>query len=198
MINFEHPIKGYGERIMENVEPKRSLVFFEGVKEATMQSLTDRIMGLHGEAPDKWINLYLHCKGGEIYSGFSFYEMIHHVLRPKLQIIAVGGVMSMGVVMFLAGTRRCMAKNSILFLHESSNTFKAESRLTGAELRKLGRDAEILDERHAKILVECSGGKVTLKQAMDMISKDTTISAEEAMKLGFAHEIIERPTTEAT
>lgn len=96
----------------------------------------------------------------------------------------------MAVAIFLSGAKRFIAKNAYVYLHEASRVFKNTTTVEIRNLKGAIEDLAYSHKTYVKILVERSGGKLTQAHAEELMHKETTLSPEQAIELGIAHEIL--------
>lgn len=133
------------------------------------------------------IDVSLNSEGGVITEGMAMY----HALRRhdgKVTIRVDGLAASMGSVLLQAGTHRIMAKGSFLMIHNPS------LEEIGGESTDLRRAADLLDKMRDELLdiyeSRCTG-KATRAEIKKLMDEETWLTANEAVKMGFADEVDE-------
>lgn len=165
---------------------------FSGKTEAeTVSRLIGHITAIFEKEPTKPICLFFSSGGGESIPGFSFYEFIRNVLKPNLQTVATGEVGSIALLMYMAGSERFVTRNSTFFVHEFGVTFAKDSRFSLSEVKSKAIDLEIDQEKYISIVTGATDGKLTPAGLRDMMKRVTTITAEQAVEIGIAHEVLD-------
>ncbi len=140
--------------------------------------LSNQIDGLDVDT----INVYLNSYGGEVAEGWAIYNALR---RHKAQVVthADGFVCSIASVIFMAGDQRIMEEVSALMIHNPW------SRASG-NAEELRREAENLDT-FADLSAKAYLKYVSISEEVlkEMLAKETWITPEEAVKMGFATEI---------
>lgn len=169
---------------------KERWVNFSGeINVGTVGMLEDAISGLVGKDPEEPITLFIASEGGSFIAGIAFYEFIKRVLKPNLQTVALGEVGSAAVIMFIAGEARIITKESSIFLHEVGRVF-GDERVDKSEVGFFERELGNAQRKYARIVAECSGGKISAQGAEKLMLAKTTLTARRAVKFGIAHEIL--------
>lgn len=129
----------------------------------------------------KPIQLFISSPGGDVYSGFALVDTIRNSVTP-IHTIALGGVMSMGMLIYSVGHKRYMGEYATLMFHDVSSA--VADKLEGIEdrVRELKRVQAMI------CTVVTNNSKVPLEFLAKRLSQreDWYISAEEAIKLGLA------------
>ena len=134
------------------------------------------------------ITVRINSFGGDVQTGWNIYDLLK-TSGKKIKTVGEGCVYSIATVIFLAGSEREMLPNSDGVIHmpritDPAGTFQAD------DFRKL---TEMMDSEEEKILnlyTEVTGkDKETLR---DYMKKETTLSAEDMVSMGFATKITEQ------
>lgn len=127
------------------------------------------------------IVLFINSPGGNVYDGFALVDIIKASKTP-IYTVCIGHCMSMGLIIFLAGHKRYVGKNSTIMIHGASfleygKTPEAEEALN---------EAKRLEEMLTEIIVETT--KIKKKQIEEIITMRSNwyVSAAQAIKLGIA------------
>jgi len=168
---------------METIKPERMIKVVGDQNYKTVQALIDQVFKMVNEKPQEWINLIVNSSGGLIDPGFAFYDFIIGVLRPKIQSIALGAVSSMAIVFFLSGEQRLIGRNTQVRFHEFGRTMSKEERYTAREFKTAFEDLKTSQDRYTQILVERTGGRLTVKKVLDMMIEEVNLGAKEAVEL---------------
>lgn len=154
----------------------------------------DRMAAYRFIAGFKWldrsegpIHVIICSEGGDVDSGIAMYECIRTAKNPTL-IEATGTVASAAVMVLLAGTVRLLNPETTVMIHNIS--FEIEGQISSPVVHALSKSAQVGNERTYQIYAERTG------RSIDDIRKwcdsETTFSAEEAVKFGFADKIADQ------
>ena len=127
--------------------------------------------------------------GGDAREMFAIYDMMRHVRKDcDIETLGLGKVMSAGVPLLAAGTKgkRKIGKYCRVMLHNvSAGTIGAL-----AQMQNEMKEVEKIQKQYIEILA--SETNMTEKQIRRLINKNVNVylSAEEAVELGIADEII--------
>lgn len=182
------------------------ITFFEEVKSSTVETVIKEIMKINYDDQDytekcqQWardnnmpqtpvtltpINLILSTYGGSIYDGLALYDAIESSTTP-VEITCTGKIMSMGIIIALAGKVRKAHKNTTFMIHQASGqtwgtiTDMEESM---EEKRRVNETIFNIIKQKTRIPEE------KLDEVMNY-KRDWFITAEEALELGIITEII--------
>jgi ATP-dependent Clp protease, protease subunit len=170
--------------------PERTIQWFGGV---THQNLENTIEGIHRHSinnPEEEIQLLINSHGGSTGIAMSFYDYIHSVLKPNLVTIGSGDVDSSGIIIFLAGKKRYLTKNTTLLFHMAGRTFGTEKRFTVEDMRAMVKEDSLKDYQYASVVAEATSERLSSKKVLEMMHKNTILTAEEAVSLGLAHRVL--------
>ena len=127
--------------------------------------------------------------GGDAREMFAIYDMMRHIRKDcDIETLGLGKVMSAGVPLLAAGTKgkRKIGKYCRIMLHNvSAGTIGAL-----AQMQNEMKEVEKIQKQYIEILA--SETNMTEKQIRRLINKNVNVylSAEEAIELGIADEII--------
>lgn len=166
------------------------LSFSGQVDEASVASLCKGISEHSDKHPEETITLFIFSGGGSFRAAMAFYEFVTRILKPDLQTVALGEIGSAAILMYLAGGERGITKNSRIFLHELSKKYEDGATLSTGDTEVLNRNTSASQKLYARILAECSTGRISQKAVEELMRKNTTLSSKEAVKFGLAHKIL--------
>lgn len=136
--------------------------------------------------PGKGIDITINSPGGSVLDGLALFDVILR-LRRKGHHVATRGtglIASMATILLQAGDERILDANSWFMIHEVSSA----SRGTVTEMEEQQAFSKRLNDRLMDILLERS--TLTKRQLQARTKKrDEWLSAEEAVKLGFADRV---------
>jgi ATP-dependent protease ClpP protease subunit len=140
-----------------------------------------------GRTPYKTV-LRISTIGGSLYHAIASYELL--TLAPassQLTTIAVGPTGSSAVTVFLSGAHRKITCNGYLFVHKEAISMTAGNFSKG-ELMQTVRLLDYAGTMMVRIYAKATGlSKVKIEE---LLNSEAIISPAEAVKLGFAHEIV--------
>ena len=168
------------------------------VGEIVEEKLTDIMMHINALAGDifepvpadpKPMNLYISTYGGSSDDMFAIYDMVCQARqRVPVRTIAMGKVMSAGLLLIAAGTKgeRYIGRHCRLMLHNASSGGVGELPTLENEVKEIKR----LQGVYSKAL--CEETNVTRAQLKRLFNRkiNVYINAEEAVKYGFADKIL--------
>ena len=126
--------------------------------------------------------------GGEIDSAIASFNLLRLSKRPKnLKTVAIGRVESAAVILYLAGEKRLIASNAHIMLHPVfrlvSGSFTVDEMRLSLGILKEARDQEVG--------IIASRTKLSSQEIREMMRRQTILSAEEAVRFGFADSILQ-------
>jgi ATP-dependent Clp protease protease subunit len=165
--------------------------------------LTDRIVMVQGEITDelatsvvmqlrylesqdkeKPVIMFIQSPGGSVSAGYAIIDTMHNIKCP-VHTVAMGMTASMAVSIFINGKKgeRTVYKHTELLVHQPSGGCKGQ--ISDMEIDV--KHGIKLKEQLAKEYSELTG--VKLNKMIQMMDRDTILSAEEAKSLGFCDKI---------
>lgn len=133
----------------------------------------------------KPISVILNSGGGDEYEGWAIYDAFVP-FRKYISVYAVGQAMSMAAILLQIGSRRLLAPNLRFMIHNGHGPdFKGAPH--ASVLKAWGKEQHINDKRYAAELAARS--KLTFQEVEAMCEQETFMSAEEAVRDGFADQI---------
>lgn len=133
------------------------------------------------------ITVVVNSGGGEEHAGFAVYDVICSC-RNKVIIEGIGFVGSIAAAVFMAGDWRRMSANSEFMIHNGSVSTDQENIQQDAVL-DLAVHIEKTNKKYHSILAAAS--KLSMADVKKACEEEKFYSAEEALKCGFADEIIQ-------
>ncbi len=139
---------------------------------------------------ERKVTVVVNTQGGEALQGLAIYDLLRSS-GFRIRTVVLGEVASSGLAIILAGHERLMHKNAILNFHQTAMEFeKGESvkvlRQEEAEIERA--QIKIIDALYARITLENS--RISLRQLNALEKRDAYVTAEQALKMGFVHELI--------
>lgn len=133
------------------------------------------------------ITIFLSSQGGDEQSGWTMYDTLMES-QNKVQILGYGAVQSIAALLFQAGDDRQLSPECRYMIH--NGTVQMSDPIDTAKFTTLGKEVAANNERYFRALAEASGK--TIEQVRKMCQTETYLSAEEAVKEGFADSVISR------
>lgn len=137
------------------------------------------------------VSVLIYSGGGDPIAACAIYDMIR-ASGNDVTTCGFGLVASAATIILQAGKRRLMSPYSTFMIHGISLGMQGE--LKSHEVDLHANEIKRLDDNLYKILSERSN--LTAKKVKEMCLKDTYMSAQDAVKMGFADGIIKRMDVE--
>jgi ATP-dependent Clp protease protease subunit len=169
--------------------PERTLEWLGGITYPNLERVLDRIKTLLTQAPREEIHLLVNSYGGTTGIGMSFYDATRW-LGINLITIGSGDVDSSGIIVFLAGRKRFLTRNTTLLFHLAGRTFEGERRFTSEDMRAMLKEDKLKDYQYACVVSDGTSGRYSPDQILDLMAKNTLLTAEEAVQMGLAHKVL--------
>lgn len=167
----------------------RVVPVFGKINHETMTKTIDSVMGHWKKDSKKEITLIVCSGGGMCDPAFMFIDIVR-IHGINLTTIASGGVGSMAVLIFAAGTRRLVTKHTDFFLHDLGFTPDKEERLSTTELKLKSKNLSVGQGWYARFIEERTGGKFKASRVVKLMNSESYLYSDEAVKLGLAHDVI--------
>jgi len=160
--------------------------FCEGPKSISSKAVSEWIE--ENSDADEYI-VRINSRGGDVQEGWAIHDLLVSSGK-KIRTVGEGKIYSIATIIFLAGVEREIMKNADGLIH---NPFIPPYTLADQyEAGDLEKIAESLKQEEAKILNFYAERTGTEKERLaDYMSRDTKLSAEDMLTLGFATKIIE-------
>ncbi len=175
--------------LIETKEVTQTLSWLGGVNYENLEKTLSGMRSLLEDDPDQEITLLVNSYGGPTGIGLNFYDMIRSVLKPSLTTIGSGDVDSSGIIVFLAGEKRFLTKNTTLLFHLAGRTFEPGTRYSTLDLENILKEDKLKDYQYACVVADNSS-RLTPEDVLEMMRKETVITSEEAVALGLAHKVL--------
>jgi ATP-dependent Clp protease protease subunit len=172
------------------VNPSRTIEWFGPVTHAHLSSVLTKVKDLLIEDHEAGMSLLVNSPGGATGIAMSFFDTVKSVLRPNLTTIGMGDVDSSGIIVFCAGAKRYITRNTTLLFHLAGRTFGTEKRFSTADLEDILKEDKLKDYQYACVVADTTEGRLTAEKVLRMMKKNTVLTAEEAVAMGLAHKVI--------
>jgi ATP-dependent Clp protease protease subunit len=159
----------------------RERVVFLGspVDDQVANLIVAQLLHLEADDPDKDINLYINCPGGQVYAGLAIYDTMRFI-APDVTTTCCGIAMSMGSLILAGGTpgKRTALPNSRILTHQPSGGYEGQS----SDIAIHAKESLDLRARIEEIYVEHTGQ--TRERIAADLDRDRFFSPEAAMEYG--------------
>ncbi|MDO8495416.1 MAG: ATP-dependent Clp protease proteolytic subunit [bacterium] len=169
---------------------ERTVEWTGSIDQEMSNKISSKIKTLIRKDPHQNINLIITSPGGPTGVGMSFYDLMTKVIRPNLCTIGSGDVDSAAIIVFLAGQKRILTKNTTLLLHKAGRTFNSSKRFTTTEISSILKEDTLKDNQYAALLAQASKGKLSHARALRFMEKGMVLEPKEALRFGLADQII--------
>ena len=145
---------GRGERAYDiySLLLKERIVFLgTPINDQVANLIVAQLLYLDQQNPEREIQLYLNCPGGEIYPGLAVYDTMQMVRAP-IRTIAVGWTASLGTVLLAGGHkgRRMALPHSTIHMHPAGGGARGYAPDVEIQYRELKRMQDLLHQILAK------------------------------------------------
>ncbi|MBX4181301.1 ATP-dependent Clp protease proteolytic subunit [Candidatus Parcubacteria bacterium] len=169
----------------------RTLEWLGGVNYDNLHKSLAGIKKLMADNPNEDIAMMVNSYGGVTGIGMSFYDAVRTWLQPNLTTIGSGDVDSSGIIVFLSGSKRYLTKNTTLLFHLAGRTFEAGKRYTVVDMENMLKEDRLKDYQYACVVSDGTDGRYPPEKILEMMKKNTILTAEEAVSMGLAHKVLE-------
>lgn len=128
------------------------------------------------------LNIYINSGGGDVFAGQAIHSMLKRHKATKTVYID-GLAASIASVIAMAGDKIIMPKNAMMMIHRAWSFAIGNA----GDMRKMADDMDKIDES-IEATYETKTGK-SKKKIKEMMEAETWMTAEDALKDGFADEI---------
>jgi len=145
-----------------------------------------QLLFLESQDPEKDINFYINCPGGDLVSTFAIYDAMQ-IIRPVVKTFCVGQCASVGALLLASGKKgqRFALKNSRVMVHQPYGGATGQA----ADIAIQANEITALKKRFCAILSKHTG------QSQDKVKRDTDrdfyMSSEDAKSYGIVDEVLE-------
>lgn len=172
------------------LDPVRTVEWLGGVTHANLGLVLGKMKELLIDDAQAEVNLIVNSPGGATGIAMSFYDTMRSILKPNLTTIGTGDVDSSGIIVFLAGEKRYLTRNTTLLFHLAGRTFGTEKRFSTADLEDILKEDKLKDYQYACVVSDAMAGRYSPEKVLDMMARNTVLTADEAVSLGIAHKVI--------
>lgn len=136
------------------------------------------------EIPDSaTVELHINSYGGSVKEGIAIYNQLKQKKCKEIVAYVDGFAYSVASVIMQAADRRIMGLGTSLLIHNMWLSVAGNA----AELRKAADDLDVLMESNRQIYMERVN--ITEDELIEMLDKETYLTPEQAVEMGFADEV---------
>ena len=143
-----------------------------------------QVIGLTFNIPPPPIELHIQSDGGSAFAGMAAYDCIRSCKSP-IHTYIDGCAASAATLLFLAGKKRFLYKNSFMLIHQVSASVMGGK---FEEFKDELKNQEKLMHTIKKIYLET--GKLSEEELTELMKHDLWLDSETVLQNGFADEII--------
>ncbi|WP_324012139.1 ClpP family protease [Microbacterium sp. JZ37] len=181
---------GRGERIMDvysHLLAERVVYLGTPIDAGVANALIAQLLHLESSAPDRDVQLYINCEGGDPAAMLGVYDTLQYI-RPDVATTCVGQAIGVGAVLLAAGApgKRAVLPHARVVLNQPAAQGRGaipDLILHADELVRVRGDMEGILSRHTGHDVE------TLRRDTD---RDRVFTARAAVEYGLADVVLER------
>lgn len=183
----EHP---RGERIMDvysHLLTERIVYLGTAIDSGVANALIAQLLHLESSSPDRDIQLYINCEGGDPSAMLAIYDTMQFI-RPQVATTCVGQAVAVGAVLLAAGApgKRAALPHARIVLHQPAAQGRGaipDLILQADEVVRMRADIEDVLTRHTAQTAQ------TLRADTD---HDRVFTAASARDYGLVDQVIER------
>ena len=138
-----------------------------------------QLLHLEAEDPEKDIQLYVNCPGGQVYAGMAIYDTMRFI-KPDVATMCCGIAMSMGSLILAGGAKgkRAALPNSRILIHQPTGGYQGQS----TDIAIHAKESLALRRRMEEIYAEHTGRDAD--QISADLERDRFFTPEEAKEYG--------------
>ncbi len=183
----QHP---RGERIMDvysHLLTQRIIYLGTGIDSGVANALIAQLLHLEADNPERDIQLYINCEGGDPSAMLAIYDTMRYI-RPPVATTCVGQAVAVGAVLLAAGAegKRSALPHARVILHQPAAQGRGtipDLILQAEEVVRIRADLEGILSRHTGQAIG------TLRADTD---HDRIFTAQGAKEYGLIDEVIDR------
>lgn len=148
--------------------------------------ITNSLLFLEAEDPEKNINLYINSPGGVITSGMAIYDTARYISCP-ITTICMGQACSMGTFLLACAAekgRRFAMPETRIMIHQPSGGSRGQA----TDIQIQAKEIQYLKERLTGLMAKACGQDYNV--ALAAMERDNFMSAEEALAWGIVDGIM--------
>jgi len=130
------------------------------------------------------INIYINSLGGSCMEGHAIYNQLKRHKAFKT-VYVDGFACSVASIIAMAGDKIVMPKNTVMMIHNAW-TYACGN---ATELRKCADDLDVMNSAFCNAYLNKSGEKLSKENLLEMLEKETCLTAETCIEYGLADEL---------
>ena len=140
------------------------------------------------DAKEKILTLYVNSTGGNLYQAFALIDIMQSS-KHTVRTIAIGSIMSAAFLIFTSGTKgeRYIAANTGIMCHQFAGGGGDHK---FHDLKAEMKENELLNQKMVNILKEATGLTPSRIKSKLLPASDVYMSAQEALDLGIADQLL--------
>jgi ATP-dependent Clp protease protease subunit len=189
-----------GERsydIYSRLLKDRIVMLDTDVNEHSASLIVAQMLFLEAENPESDILFYINSPGGSVTAGLAIYDTMQFI-KPDVRTIVIGQAASMGSFLAQAGApgKRFVLPESRTMIHRVSSGTKGTGgsvhvqELEFEDARRHLEESKRLNQRLTELYVKHNTRGKTYDELFETMKFDTFLSAEDAVELGLADQVI--------
>lgn len=187
--------EGNNERAMDiwSCLHKDRIIFLnDEVNSHTCGVVIAQLLQLEAEDPKADITMYINSPGGEVMSGLGVYDTMQYI-KPDVVTVNVGMAASMGSFLLMGGTpgKRFSLPDCEVMIHQPSGGAQGKE----SDIERAAAHIHRLKDKLYRCYQEHT--KMDHEQIVELMDRDTWLTAEQAKELGLIDKIVTKRGDEA-
>ena len=175
--------ENFSDLLTEKMLETRTVIISGEINDEVARDVANKLLLLEATSNDP-INLFISTQGGHVDSGFYIRDMINFI-KPKVNIIGSGWVVSAGIFIYLSGDkeRRYSLPNTRFMMHQPSGGAQGQSTEIEITAKEIVRTRRRINE----VIAQETGQD--LEKVEEDTNRDYWLSVEEALDYGIVNKI---------
>ena len=172
---------------------KDRIVFLGGpIDDNVANLIIAQLLFLESEDPDKDIQMYINSPGGSVTAGLAIYDTMQYI-KPDVVTVNVGMAASMGSFLLMGGTpgKRFSLPDCEVMIHQPSGGAQGKE----SDIERAAAHIHRLKDKLYRCYQEHT--KMDHEQIVELMDRDTWLTAEQAKELGLIDKIVTKRGDEA-
>lgn len=176
--------ENFSDLLTEKMLETRTVIISGEINDEVARDVANKLLLLEATSNDP-INLFISTQGGHVDSGFYIRDMINFI-KPKVNIIGSGWVVSAGIFIYLSGDkeRRYSLPNTRFMMHQPSGGAQGQSTEIEITAKEIVRTRRRINE----VIAQETGQD--LEKVEEDTNRDYWLSVEKALDYGIVNKII--------
>lgn len=136
---------------------------------------------------NKVLTLYINSFGGDLYQAFALIDVMRTSVHP-IRTVGIGCIMSSAFLIFTSGSKgeRYIAQNTGIMIHQYSDVAEGKHH----DLKATMKEGENCNQRMLEILKDATDLSVAKIKSKLLNASDVYLTAEEAIELNIADQLL--------